>query len=146
MDVERLEELLCVDLPKLTRRPFLGHQFVGLTARHEATHDEDTGHDSSSSGFTDSELEQVAHFLLAVVGQQRLTKHIPPKIVSEIHTFRGLIHDMLHDYTMAEQSHLRALWVARNITDCSMDQIAASVLQLEELSLRPRRQGNTEKI
>ena len=144
LNVQRLEALVCDDLPKLTRRPFLGHQFVGLADRNESSHDDDAGHDSSSSSYQD--LEMVAQFLLAVVGQQRLTKYLPPQIVSEIYASLGLIHDMHHDYTMAEQSHLRALWVARNDTDCNMDQIAASVQQLEEMSLRPRRQGNAEKL
>ena len=146
LNVHRLEELVCDDLPKLTRRPFLGRQFVGLADRYRSTNDDDTGHDSSSTGFMNSELEQVAQFLLAVVSQQRLTKYMPLQIVSEIHTFRGIIHDMHHDYTLAEQSHLRALWVARNESDCNTDQIAASVQQLEELSSRPRRQGNSEKL
>jgi hypothetical protein len=142
LDVARLEQLVCHDLPRLTQSD-LGRQFAGFAERHEATYTEDSGA-SSSNGFMNPELEEIAHFLMGVTS--RLTKYIPPSVLSEMYTFCGIIYDLHHEYTLAEQSHLRALWVARKWTDHNRDQIQASVQQLEEIAMRPTRQGNAEKI
>jgi hypothetical protein len=138
LDVRRLEELVCVDLPRLTKLP-LGGQFGGLADRNEATQNDDSGNNtSSSSGFTNPELEQVAHFLMQVLERPELTRRIPAKILSEIYAFCGIIYEMFHDYTSAEQSHLRALWVMRKLKDCNKEQAKASAQQLDGLSRRRR--------
>jgi hypothetical protein len=144
LDVQRLEQLVCLDLPRLTQHQ-LGEQFVGLADRHESTQAEESG-SSSSSGFVNPELEQIAHFLMEVASRPRLTKYLPPPVLSEMYTFCGIIYELHHEYAMAEQSHLRALWVARKSSDYNKDQVKASEQQLEEIAKRPASQRSTKKI
>ncbi|GKY90793.1 hypothetical protein MPSEU_000052100 [Mayamaea pseudoterrestris] len=151
LDVSRLEELICVDLPRLTNRPQLGSRFVGLAERYESTHNDDFSESrnttSSSSGFTNPELDQAVQFLMEVINRPRYTALLPPQILSEIHSFCGVIHDMHREFASSEQSHLRALWVARNLKDYNKGQVQASVKQLND---RPhevtRHSGEAGKI
>lgn len=150
LDIRRLEELVCQDLAKLTGRP-LGRQFIGLVDRHEATQREDSGSFMSPTPGTwtlfqskhgnsfNTELDEVAHFLMEVARRPKVAKYFPPQILSEIYTFCGIIQEMHQEYSLAEKSHLKALWIARKLPDYCKEQVQASSQQLQEVSTKVAR-------
>jgi hypothetical protein len=132
LDVRRLEHLVCIDLPNLLHQPS-PTEFVGLTARYKSSSDhDDSGLLSSTVSIISisSELDHVAFYLMHLVNHAVLARHIPPTLLSEIHSFCGMIHDMNHDTQLAMQSHLRAVWLARKQTNCNKDQVQVSTSRL----------------
>ncbi|GKY90792.1 hypothetical protein MPSEU_000052000 [Mayamaea pseudoterrestris] len=136
LDVRRLEELICIDLPRMTRHAS-PKSFAGLSDRYEASSSrDDSGNCSLSSSMgasITSELDYAAHHLMQVVNDSKNANRIPPPLLSEIHSFCGLIHDMNRDPHSAMQSHLRAVWLARKQTNCNQEQVKASANRLEVL-------------
>ena len=140
LDVRRLEELLCLDLPRILRQP-MPEQFSGLADRYDASCSDDSGSMSQSSDLSiNAELEQVASYLMELVNNPKYTQRIPSSILSEVHSFRGLIYDSNNDSHSAIQAHLRAVWLARKQADCNKEQVQASSSRLAELCRKRRLQ------
>lgn len=140
LDIRRLEELVCIELPRLTRQPS-SPEFAGLADRYIASgyqHPNDDSEFLSTSSSTNChcitlELEHVAVYLMKLVNDEKLVQRIPLPVLSEMHSFCGLIHDMNQDTHSATQAHLRALWLARKQGHCNKQQIAASESRLQEI-------------
>jgi hypothetical protein len=143
LDAHRLEQLVCDDLPRMTGLS-TGAGFDGLADRFYTFHSEDFDNIPSSPSKSRAELEQVVHHLMDIAAQPTLARRIPPKVVSEIHSFCGLIYELNNEHHSALQSHLRAVWVARMQTDINEDQLEASTQRVAELTSRNKNIEATE--
>ena len=112
LDVRRLEQLLTVDLEPFCPMTSL-EEFHGLAERYhrdELTEASTTSHGQSLNGDT-PELDHAYHFLRKFVDKTTSTS-VPARILSQIHSFLGVLLDMKGDFDEAASFHMRAIWCA----------------------------------
>jgi hypothetical protein len=143
LDVRRLEALICIDLPRVTRRKS-PEVFAGLADRYAAD-DTEISSSMSSMNSISSELQQAAFYMMQIVNDSNLALRISPPLLSEMHSFCGLIYDLNHDSHSAMQSHLRAVWLARKQNRCNKDQVEASTSRLVALCVSPTQKREKPK-
>jgi hypothetical protein len=138
LDVEQLEELILNDLPRIcgVARP---SRFGGLAGRYHASDPSD--HGSASSYY---ELEEVREYLQDFVNRP-ISKLAPASVLSEVHSFIGLIHEQSGNTDLALQSHIRALWLGRHTSAGSMSREHLAAI-MNGLADAYGRKGDTQNM
>lgn len=113
LDIDRLEQLLTVDLAVYCPRQSI-HAFRGLAERYrldELTEVSTTIHGQSLNGDT-PELDNAFCFFQGFVDESA-SNCVPACLLSQVHSFMGILLDLKGEFDEAARSYLRAIWFAR---------------------------------
>lgn len=112
LDIVALENLLCHTIPEATGDRFSCFQFRGLSMRHN-----------------ESELAQAADWLLSFL-DDKSSQNLSPHVLSDVHSFIGLIRERNGEYESSHAAYVSAAWIAQRT---EKEQLAVSLYRLGTL-------------
>jgi hypothetical protein len=116
LNLGALEQMLCSTIPKVTGN-ITGLQFQGIATRCSETND----------NVSKEELLAVADWLGDFLGDSS-SQQLPAGILSDIHSFIGLIRQLNGEFISSQRAYVSAAWIAQRVVE--KDQLAVSLYRL----------------
>lgn len=125
LDVRRLEELICIDIPKQLDMP-LQEQYKFHARRFQGNIAINKEMKSSRS------LAQLLNVedLFSILINEPYSAQLSQSTLAEIHYFLGFIEDLSAEYDQARESYVRAVWLSSHGVKSSDYVLSAALYRL----------------